>query len=63
VIANEIENRIGHFAHQPPIRFMDTAFVVLLGATRDSDIARAVHGGVIDLFRERLRTARGAIIE
>ena len=54
VIANEIENRISHFAHQPPIRIMDTAFGVLPGATRDSDIAGAVHGGVIHLFRDQL---------
>jgi hypothetical protein len=53
-IANEVENRISHFAHQPPVKIMDTAFGVLPGATRDSDISGAVHGGVIYLFRDQL---------
>jgi hypothetical protein len=63
VIANEIENRISHFAHQPTIRIMDTAFGVLPGATRDSDIAGAVHGGAIYLFRDRLPYKGGAIVK
>lgn len=61
-IANKVENRIGQFPHQPPIKIMDTAFGVLPDAARDSDISGAVHGGVIYLFRCRLHNNGGAII-
>lgn len=54
VIANEVENRIGHFAHQPPVLIVDTAVGFLPNATRDSHISGAVHGGKIYLFRDEL---------
>ena len=61
-IANKVENSIGQFSHQSPIRIMDTAIGVLPDAARDSDISGAVHGGVIYLFRCRLHNNGGAII-
>ena len=42
VIANEVENRIGCFAHQPPVRIHDTAFGELPGVTRNDNVASVV---------------------
>ena len=57
-VADEVEQRIGEFAHQPPIRIRESAAgVIPTGATEaagDSDIAGAVHNGAIYLFRDQL---------
>ncbi len=55
VIAKEVENRIGQFAHQPTVRIRDSAFGNLPGVDRNSDaISGAVHKGAIYLFRDQL---------
>ena len=58
VIAKEVENRIGQFAHQPPVRIRDTAYGVLPGAVEGDAITGAVHKGVIYLFRDQLASVR-----
>lgn len=54
VIANEVENRIGQFAQQPPVRTRYTAFGVLPGVASNDNVAGAVHEGAIYLFRDNL---------
>ena len=55
-IANEVEQRIGQFAHQPRVLIRDRAEGVLPGATDADGVAGAVHKGVIFLFRDQLAT-------
>lgn len=54
-ITNEIQSRIGNFAHQPTIQIHDTAEGVLPDATRNDRVAGAVYQGTIHLFRDSLR--------
>ena len=54
LIAQEVENRIGKFAQQPPIRIRDSAVGLLPSVPQDSRVAGAVHGQVIYLFRDNL---------
>lgn len=53
-IADEVERRIGQFAHHPPVLIRDSADGVLPDATSDDGIAGAVFGGRIYLFRDHL---------
>ncbi|MDP9908235.1 hypothetical protein J2W27_000328 [Variovorax boronicumulans] len=53
-IADEVERRIGGFAHQPPIRIRDKAQGVLPSVGVDDRISGAVHDGAIYLFRDQL---------
>jgi N12 class adenine-specific DNA methylase/tRNA1(Val) A37 N6-methylase TrmN6 len=55
-IAEEVEKRIGQFAHQPAIRIRDSAVGELPDATSDDRVAGAVHDGAIYLFRDQLPT-------
>jgi len=54
VIADELEKRIGQFAHQPPIRIRDSALGLMPGAQDGDAISGAVYDGVIYLFRDQL---------
>lgn len=53
-IADEVEQRIGKFAHQPAIRIRDSAVGTLPGTAVDDGVAGAVHQGAIYLFRDQL---------
>jgi hypothetical protein len=55
-VAQEIENRIGQFAHQPTVVIRDSAEGVLPGASKADGIAGAVHDGRIFLFLDQLST-------
>lgn len=54
VIADELEKRIGQFAHQPPIRIRDSALGLMPGAQDGDAISGAVYDGVVYLFRDQL---------
>jgi hypothetical protein len=54
VAADEIEKRIGGFAHQPPIRIEDRAEGIVPGARDDDGVSGAVYNGTIYLFRDQL---------
>lgn len=56
--ADEVENRIGQFSHQPPVLIRDSAQGVIPGATASDGIAGAVHGGKIHLFLDQLGSRR-----
>lgn len=51
---DEVEQRIGGFAHQPPVRIRDSADGVLPNVTVDDGVAGAVYQGAIYLFRDQL---------
>lgn len=52
VIANEVETRIGCFAHQLPVRIHDTAFGELPGVIRNDNVAVVVQAlAHIEVFR------------
>lgn len=53
-VADEVEKRIGQFAHQPSVVIRDTAEGVLPGATKADGIGGAVHQGRIYLFLDQL---------
>lgn len=55
-IAQEVANRIDGFAHQPPVRILDTAVGFLPGVSDRSGVQGAVQNGVIYLFRDHLRS-------
>lgn len=59
VIADEVEKHIGQFAYQAPIQIRETAFRLLPGAMRNSDIAGAIHGRVVYLFMAKRATCAG----
>ena len=54
VIAEEVENRISQFAHQPRGLIRERAEGVLPGASDDDAVAGAVYDGAIYLFRDQL---------
>jgi Large polyvalent protein associated domain 38/ddrB-like ParB superfamily domain/Large polyvalent protein-associated domain 1 len=54
VIADELEKRIGQFAHQPPIRIRDSALGLMPGAQDGDAISGAVYNGAVYLFRDQL---------
>jgi len=54
VAAREVDQRIGQFAHQPPILIRESALGNLPGATAASNISGAVHDGAIYLFLDQL---------
>lgn len=54
VIAQEVQDRIGQFAHQPHVRILDSAVGILSNVTHESGVEGAVKDGVIYLFREHL---------
>ena len=56
--ADEVENRIGQFSHQPPVLIRDSAQGVIPGATASDGIAGAVYGGKIHLFLDQLGSRR-----
>jgi len=55
-VTDEIEQRIGQFAHQPTIVIRATAEGVLPGATKADGVAGAVHEGRIFLFLDQMAT-------
>jgi hypothetical protein len=55
-VAQEVEQRIGQFAHQPTVVIRDSAEGVLPGATKADGVAGAVHKGRIFLFLDQLAT-------
>lgn len=55
-VTDEIEQRIGQFAHQPTIVIRDSAEGVLPGATKADGVAGAVHEGRIFLFLDQMAT-------
>lgn len=61
-VAQEIEQRIGKFAHQPAVVIRESAEGVLPGATKANGVAGAVHKGRIYLFLDQLAT-RGDVQE
>jgi hypothetical protein len=54
VIADELEKRIGDFAHQPTVRIRDSANGSVPGASDGDAVDGAVHDGAIYLFRDQL---------
>jgi len=54
VAAGEVDQRIGPFAHQPPIWIRGSAIGNLPGATATSNISGAVHDGAMYLFLDQL---------
>lgn len=54
-IAQEVENRIGNFAHQPPVRILNS-LSDLDRTAAPSGVQGAVQDGVIYLFRDQLRS-------
>lgn len=53
-IPEEVDNRIGHFSHQPAVLIRDSAFGILPGVARDNHVSGAVFKGFIYLFRDSL---------
>jgi hypothetical protein len=51
VTANELEQRIGQLAHQPPVRVRDGADGARFCANDGDAVSEVVHKGVICLFR------------
>jgi len=56
--ADEVENRIGQFAHQPTVLIRVSAQGVIPGATASDGIAGVVHGGKSHLFLDQLNRRR-----
>jgi hypothetical protein len=57
-IAEEVDNRIGQFAHQPPVRVRDSAFGALPVVAFDERVSGAVYESDIYLFRNVLPDLR-----
>jgi site-specific DNA-cytosine methylase len=53
-VADEVDKRIGQFAHQPAVRIRQTAVGILPGATEADKISGAVHDNAIYLFLDNL---------